>query len=885
MATGGTIPTNRTQKVTFYNTTSVIERDKNIYYAPRFSKALTVTAGNTVTEAWLKMFKTVCPPSSDYTDIEISSWSPQDRTLKVRGNIDDFRIVTDEGKCLNYFILERTVTTGSGESAVSNTYHYAFFISGAQQVGGSSVLLTIIPDDFTNVFYLHNKHILTASEITNDYEPFNEKMKNCYVNRQHYDRVRAELGRKSITERLTFTQGSYIPSEVVYTVEEGEEISDLHFTVFGQIGTGDITASIQTFLDVQRVVVSCLNIPEGQTVTAEVTVNFASTTEPLVFKPDNMKVFLNQEESFRFKYQYRDMKYPICDMANGFNNFSDDEIETIKSTDSFNDLSQSMQFKIVRACLAFLVFETKSLETQGVFASVRAESIDHAYNAYKTGNLIPKSRSFLPNFRVAFPTFIIPDFLEKYRSNINALFRYKFEYNNNSVVYALDDSYEVMRNLATTALADYIYDAYLIKDLMIPYNKVDISKSGSIIIVDFKGINPFSRPDPDNPTYQREMSEVNIYPFALRRDISGEDLAQNSLLATVTSDYSSISSISIGSNILRGISVNGYEGRKISLKLSYSVPDLKNNYYDIVLESEPYKFYSISTCSGYELALNKSRYYSNVNLNDSYYTVNFNYYISINGAVKIGIIPEYTVENKTTLYFNEGLVFTTSSSIPLVSDSYATYYYRNKSQMKAQYAINDFNKGIDLLQHFFISGPNAVGYNTGKKALSAGGGEGTGAVAGYTALLETGNQVMQMIDEGVDWAQSNHVIELNQKARLADIGRAPDTIKQSASDLVYDSTTGENVLFINHYTIDELSYNSIAKMLERVGYQVNLYDTIHAMDRVGWNFVKLNNFDYYTNITIEQENTIKKIFFNGVTLLHDKSYLTSGHNYEKILEE
>ena len=33
MATGGTIPTNRTQSVTFYNTTGIIEREKNIYAA------------------------------------------------------------------------------------------------------------------------------------------------------------------------------------------------------------------------------------------------------------------------------------------------------------------------------------------------------------------------------------------------------------------------------------------------------------------------------------------------------------------------------------------------------------------------------------------------------------------------------------------------------------------------------------------------------------------------------------------------------------------------------------------------------------------------------------------------------------------------------------
>jgi len=67
---------------------------------------------------------------------------------------------------------------------------------------------------------------------------------------------------------------------------------------------------------------------------------------------------------------------------------------------------------------------------------------------------------------------------------------------------------------------------------------------------------------------------------------------------------------------------------------------------------------------------------------------------------------------------------------------------------------------------------------------------------------------------------------------------------------------------------------------------VNLYDTLNVMDRVGWNFIKLNGFDWDTDadIMVSQQQTITSIFKNGVTLLHDKQYLTSGHNFEIILE-
>ena len=151
MATGGTIPSNRTQSVTFYNTTGVIEREKNVYYVPRFSKT-GATAGQQVRTAWLNAFGSVCPPSSDYTAINISTWLPQDRTLRVKGNIDDFRLVTDEGECLNYFIITRSVSKTSGETVSTQTHYYGFFITGVRQSGGSTVEITCEPDDFTNVF-------------------------------------------------------------------------------------------------------------------------------------------------------------------------------------------------------------------------------------------------------------------------------------------------------------------------------------------------------------------------------------------------------------------------------------------------------------------------------------------------------------------------------------------------------------------------------------------------------------------------------------------------------------------------------------------------------------------------------------------------------------
>ena len=104
MATGGTLPIKRVQTVSLYNTTGVIERDKNIYYSPLMS-----ASAGLICNRWLTLFKQQCSSPTDYTDISISSWSPEDRQLKVKGNVDDFRLITEYGLALNYLILTRDV--------------------------------------------------------------------------------------------------------------------------------------------------------------------------------------------------------------------------------------------------------------------------------------------------------------------------------------------------------------------------------------------------------------------------------------------------------------------------------------------------------------------------------------------------------------------------------------------------------------------------------------------------------------------------------------------------------------------------------------------------------------------------------------------------------
>ena len=845
MATGGTIPSNRTQSVTFYNTTSVIERDKNIYYVPRFSKVTTASAGDTVREAYLKGFNVVCPPSSAYAEIALTGWSPQDRTLTVRGNIDDFRLVTEEGKCLNYFIIHRTITKGEGQQATSRQYYYGFFITGVKQSGGSSVTITCEPDDFTNVFYLHNSHTLTALEISGDYEPFNEKMKNCYVNRQHYNRV------KWSTEHLTI-------SSSVATAEITSSFT-MNFTVTME---GDLPFDTTTILPKYRfstgaggATLTVLYVSERTVIIAgtgsgngTIEVWCTATATNTFLESDNLKVFLNQEESFKFKYQYKDKKLPFA-----FNEvFTQSELEDIEEEDNFWSLSQELKNKIAKACMQYLVIEMKSLEKVCESITV-VDGGAQQYLSYWAGNEIEGFDRSGPVLSV--PFFNIPEIFKKYESSLNKNLTFQFI---NDTTYlstkgiSLTSATDAYHLINKNALADFIYSVYVVNDIGIK-GDIYITRGGVQEII---------------------YTIVDIYNtenVALRaiNDNDPEQMAHPGIIRY----YSSNGFLYYGEQgyIIKCLQVSSYQ-RNFALSLSEDYSNLKNRYFDPVLEAEPYSFYSMSYLS-YEYPFNKNRYYEQGE-------IVFNYYISVNGSVKMSFVPTYTVEGKEFVYFTEGLVFTLTSFLPMVSDSYDSYYYQNKAQMKNQYAVNAVSGTIDMAQHFLISGPNAVGYSAGKGGMSGG-----GAGAGFNAILETGNQYMQMLDEAVDYAQGQQVTYMNQKARLADMGARPDAVKQIGSDVFSDLITRENRLYFNHYTIDELSYNSVAKMLERLGYLVNLYDSIHAVDRVGWNFVRLNSFDFYdSGIMTVQEQSIRTIFRNGVTMLHDKTYLTTGHNFETILE-
>ena len=174
------------QTINLYNTVGLVDKDKNIYFVPHQSDIYAkVTARRTkVCDCYHELFNTVSPFSSKYQNIDIDQWNPEDRSLVIDGLIDYFRQSRGQGLALNYMIVTRAIyeVNGGRETLVSN-YYQAFFIDSVEQAGSRSVRLSVSPDYFTNFFYLNNNDTLTST-----YDPFNPVMKNCFIERQHYNR-------------------------------------------------------------------------------------------------------------------------------------------------------------------------------------------------------------------------------------------------------------------------------------------------------------------------------------------------------------------------------------------------------------------------------------------------------------------------------------------------------------------------------------------------------------------------------------------------------------------------------------------------------------------------------------------------------------------------
>ncbi len=924
MGTGGILPKAITQSVSLYNTTGVIEKEKGIYFCPLIS-VNTLNQNVLVRNAWLTEFNSECDTDSNYKDIDISIWNPKDKVLTIKGNADDFRCNYQNGSALNYLILSRTKTY---EDESTETVYYSFFINSASQVGNGSVRLELTQDHFTDVFFLQNERPLKDFKDAKGYvDVFNDMLKQNYVLRQHYDRVEKVYVRQTITDgqdldaypyEVMEIDSQYFKLNLEYQIELPEDATDLTMTVVNVVLSGVEDSAINNVYytlngNILEVIVEgeIHNSSDEQTIynhDAEMELEIDYSYKADVYtgnvKETNLDVFSLTEEQFKYKRQTKDLKQFI----NYGDPMTEEELAEIKSYSESGVLPTQVPTtlinKLIKTSIAFAhITLNKNLLTLFCTDQFPTISSIDGLNKFDFKKQINNFTN-LKSVNNGVITLVVPVFnpvYPYYTNYIKGIFNQIVLTNGNFTVSNIDESTITTSKISrlnvnqftnpASLYTNYVLSIYISKESSL-MNAITVANRTITINIDyyyafehnssiadivllpnFQGdkqdesadygtqnryINRISNlGDPESIVYYKEDSEHETVEITLRELTKVNN--DWSLQMPITSMYCFIERnepIEFNLNLSEPVKAESY---------------VMNNYYEPLLSFNPYSFYSVSYLGRIESVLNKLNYYQEQ-------TIKCELMVSANNIFKYSFYPTYKINGKEIKYYSESIDQTLSNELTVYSSQLSSYLLQNRAQMKNQFAVNDTRGLTDV-----ISGA----IDTGASLLTGGViGDITSVDFGATTSVKGGiGGGANLVNSVISWRTNNRITEMNQKAKLADLGNMPDNVKQVGTDIVTDLNNNELGLYLNHYSIDKLSYDSISKYLERFGYLVNIYSDLHVNTRVGWNYLQLISFDYHHALSVEQEESIRQIMQNGVTLLHRPHVLESGHNYEVMLEE
>lgn len=847
----GTVASNITQTVSFYNTTGVIEREHNLYYVPR-----PAVFGS----AYLTNLLTVVNRVTDYEGLSISQWSPEDRMLSIKGRIEDFR-TGGSYKGLNYAIVTQVVTYSD---STTDTFYYAYFVVGARQNGIGAVTLDLEPDHFTNVFCLQKIGAITTTDV------FNKYIKNAYVERQHYDRTTyTQVVRKSVYRKRYWVDSDDIGTVTIKINLPKYLLGSSYSSYFVDIRSvktpNGEELNYSTPAETETDKGSYYEISEvfgisryNQTVDVDIEVSAIYLARRFV----NDNIFANYEETFRYRRQYRDKKerviYPLTSA----------EKETVASNPAWSSLSDALKEKILKQSI--VVYHC-TLKNNKLILPYRESGGNVHRGNYLTYPNSTVCKQMPDVFNIGC---VVPEEYKQYENDIKKVFKY----------YAIKDTltgrvkptYNAMYQLTEQdKYPDYIASCFISRDdevlNHITFETVTYPAIGNIYMPVINDVRTdVGSADSSSPIGGKMVD--GLYMAVLPASGYVEPAVSGDLSYGVSDSgslYFDVTVYGTGGSTPNCIIylMTSSNKQKLTLNISDDGTLSKTAYFEPILTFAPYSFYSLSYLGNIEVPLNKNSYYQEP-------VIDLDYIISITESMKITVIPTYKVEGKYYKYYTESLSLTLNNEIVFASEVLDQYLIQNKAQMKNQYAINDTNLAKNI-------GTSALGgLTTGFGVGMMSGNPIAGVVSG---IIGAG---VGAIGSVITWSVNNKEIEMNQKSKIADVGNAPNNLKQTGTDIATDTAIGEMGLYLNHYTIDTVSYNNIAKYLERYGYLVNIYATLNCYNRKGWNYIKLIDFEVDKQMSDAQEESIRQIFKNGVTLLHEPSYLHSDtlHNYEVTLD-
>lgn len=987
---------------TLYDVTGLINKDKRLYYVPHKEE---LQVGIPVCESFINALNVVCPPpDADFVNVEISRWLPTDRELLVKGNIDIFTRGSSSHP-LNYMIIKRVIINADETEEV---FYNGYFINSATDTGINSVRLSVEPDDFTNVFYLHNTNLMTYS-----YEPFNDLIRNAYVQRQHYNRIGSfvdEFLTNSLPNPTLTADKMYAISKYLTPIDSSLDIINQAFRyyivnvdgrkqyrgighklkIFRIAGTGFIVIQIRdsdnvTLFEMRGATYSadsdnyiCIEMLEDYTIVDgadnihEVEINYSRDLL-------NLDLFSKIEDSYNYRVQYKAKREPLIIWKNITGGTliqkipSHPEITTDAQVKTYILQHLEEAVTIAQACVKYIHILTKDRIT---YPSVAKLTIDNeikyalAYYSsdYESGKAIPSAQQHLvipfiskvkgleafynyfvkngihitANFDNSSPLSVmgmdidtigdadisnliarlqdvygyyiqtiyitpyselskclsIEDFTETPLSPMQ--YRIRF----NSRLYASENAFKSkarpnwLKFRGYTGISDKVddYDTRVVDEptmVFIGKNKPETEfpvgsfpssiPDNNVVKGFYYGINYYLQ------KYYRgsikgseEFKEypVNIFEGTGTTLISGEVSVDTLYETTNYADKILCPAFLVGT---KGFDEVEFDIEEV-VPLTYFTRDKG---YEPVLEFEPYTYKTFSFLD-VESEIQKKRLvytFEYGQYTGSYveaeFTMKLKYNQVVNAQFKFGLIPSYNINSEWFRYYPDTLLFTSANGMTIRNNSFYEYTYQQGALMNAERFLTTLKGATDITKAI-IDSPFEVG-----AGVSGGAGGGVmGAVAGGSSALTRSAE--GIINEVIDSKYNIYAKQIEQKAQLAGAGAKADTYTSAGSDLMYDLNNDEYFIYLNEYTIDDLSYKSVSKMLERYGYLVNIYDKLNVDDRCGWNYIKLTSFDFVEDslkLSVAQEDSIRDIFQNGVTLMHNVSYINeSKHNVEVDLK-
>lgn len=985
---------------TLYDVTGLINKDKRLYYVPHKEE---LQVGIPVCESFINALNVVCPPpDSDFVGVEISRWLPTDRELLVKGNIDIFTRGSSSHP-LNYMIIKRVIINADESEEV---FYNGYFINSATDTGINSVRLSVEPDDFTNVFYLHNTNLMTYS-----YEPFNDLIRNAYVQRQHYNRIGSfvdefltnslpnptltagrlyllskefitEVGVHATIEQAFRLYKIYIDGKKEYMGMADKIVTELRFPDGVRVRIENGTTNIVTM---SRTTYSSEEYYFGIEMLEDYTILFALDSNILEVEINyardllNLDLFSKIEDSYNYRVQYKAKRTLLVIYKRRFLSYEQTYIEEIPDMSSITTDAQVRDYirthretaiTIASACIKYIHILTKDRITYPTVAELTMTDDNNAtkyglayYSSdYESGKAIPSAQQHLVipyiskvkgleafyNYFVSKGLHIMANFSEAGGqagrididtigdddiTNIIARLQDVFGYYIQSIYITpycelsselTIDDYETndyqlcfTANLFCTdvplkskARPKYTwfkpssaipydvdeYDAKVVEKptmVFIGKNKLEMEFAvgpapSSISANDvakgfYYGINYYLQ-----KYYRKSISESEIFKVAPVPCFQGTAVTGTSGEIVCDSLYETLN---YSEKVLCPAFLVGKKGfDDVEFNIEEVVPlsyFTRDKGYEPVLEFEPYTYKTFSFLD-VESEIQKKRLvytFEYGQYTDSYveadFTMKVKYNQVVNAQFKFGLIPSYNVNGEYFRYYPDTLLFTSANGMTIRNNSFYEYTYQQGALMNAERFLTTLKGATDITKAI-IDSP----FEIGAGASGGAGGGVIGAVAGGSSALTRSAE--GIINEVIDSKYNIYAKQIEQKAQLAGAGAKADTYTSAGSDLMYDLNNDEYFIYFNEYTIDDLSYKSVSKMLERYGYLVNIYDKLNVDDRCGWNYIKLTSFDFVEDslkLSVAQEDTIRDIFQNGVTLMHNVSYINeSKHNVEVDLK-